>query len=64
MSTLKNDPLAEVSKGKFRNVPCWCGSGKKIKKCGCVERMEAKADAANNAIMERAYEKVKNERGE
>jgi len=58
MNTLTNDPLSEVSKGKFRNVPCWCGSGKKIKNCECIERMEQKAENANKTIIDRAKEKV------
>ena len=29
---------SEVMKGKFRNIPCNCGSGKKLKKCCGVQK--------------------------
>ena len=33
----KNTVLQEVSKNRHRNEPCWCGSGKKIKNCKCLQ---------------------------
>ena len=52
MTTIYNDPLADVCKGKHRNSKCWCESGKKIKNCDCATRMKEKEKIANKVKAE------------
>ena len=49
VSLFKGDEKNEVSEKPGRNEPCWCGSGKKYKKCHFHEddRKTAKACSSN-----------------
>lgn len=52
ISELAEKPVAgssgQVSIGQMRNAPCYCGSGKKFKKC-CLGKMQSAADYGNTA---------------
>ena len=55
--TIKNDYLTKVGKARARNLPCWCGSGKKIKKCSCLYKMNEHRDETIKKFKEKAMEK-------